>query len=347
MKLKDLSSLGDIYANIATNNEPVKKIIEHKTDILLTDATQYLPENKQVKPGSPLGGGPGTKGNIEPLAKKTGPEGLKGNNFVKVDKQQDPGSDAKAMKAEEEHEADEEAVEGEKEADENEHKKEGAKVTTPKEKVQETVNENNKYNYKPKFTMSKLKFDQLYEDAIKRIPFTEDADPEMAGEADMPDMGADDVPPADDAMADAEDMGTETDEVTITLDRATAQKLHDVLMAQLGGDDDMGGEEDMGGEDEFPLAGGDAGDDTIAEEVEAEDLGHAGVGSGAKSEMLKDGHKVKTVSDLKVVKGTAEKGNIKNEPTPKEEKGNNASLQGKSNKVGSGTVATTGRKAFE
>jgi hypothetical protein len=347
MKLKDLSSLGDIYANIATNNEPVKKIIEHKTDILLTDATQYLPENKQVKPGSPLGGGPGTKGNIEPLAKKTGPEGLKGNNFVKVDKQQDPGSDAKAMKAEEEHEADEEAVEGEKEADENEHKKEGAKVTTPKEKVQETVNENNKYNYKPKFTMSKLKFDQLYEDAIKRIPFTEETEAhghEMADEADMgADMGADDVPAADDAMADAEDMGTETEEVTITLDRATAQKLHDVLMAQL-----TGGEEDMsGGEEEFPLAANEGGDDTIAEEVEAEDLGHAGVGSGAKSEQLKDGHKIKTVSDLKVVKGTADKGTIKNEPEPKEEKGNNAALQGKSNKVGSGTVATTGRKAFE
>jgi hypothetical protein len=93
--------------------------------------------------------------------------------------------------------------------------------------------------------------------------------------------------------------------------------------------------------------GEESGDPPIAEEVEAQDLGHAGVGSGAKSEQLHDKAKMKTVSDLKVVKGTADKGTFKNEPQPKEEKGNNASLQGKSNKVGSGTVATTGKKAFE
>ena len=354
MKLKDLSSLGDIYSNIAVNSEPVATIIEQRQDILLTDATQYLPENKQVKPGSALGGGPGAKGDEVHLAKKTGPEGLKGNNFEKVSKQQDPGADKGKMKKEEKAETAETSEDTTKESDdsedskENVHKDDTAKNTTPKEKVRESAGESNKYNYKPKFTMSKLKFDQLYEDAIKRIPFTEEAEADMGADAG--------VPPADDVAADAEtgdDMGAEEpSEVTITLDRETAQKLHDLLMAQLGGG--TGGEDEMGG-DEGPADAegmenmGEEGEHEapIEEEVEAQDLGHAGVGSGAKSEQLHDKAKIKTVSDLKVVKGTADKGTLKNEPQPKEEKGNNAALQGKNNKVGSGTVATTGKKAFE
>jgi hypothetical protein len=351
MKLKDLSSLGEIYSGIASNSKPVESIIEQRQEILLTDATQYLPENKQVKPGSALGGGPGAKGDEVHLAKKTGPEGLKGNQFEKISKKQDPGTDKSKMKKEEGKETAETSEDTDKKEDskENVHEDDAAKNTTPKEKVRESAGENNKYNYKPKFTMSKLKFDQLYEDAIKRIPFTEDADADMGADAG--------VPPADDVAADADtgdDMGgEETSEVTITLDRETAQKLHDLLMAQLGGGDEAGGQDDMMGGDEPADAGGmenmgeEGGDPPIEEEVEAQDLGHAGVGSGAKSEQLHDKAKMKTVSDLKVVKGTADKGTFKNEPQPKEEKGNNASLQGKSNKVGSGTVATTGKKAFE
>jgi hypothetical protein len=254
------------------------------------------------------------------------------------------------MKKEEGEETAETSEDTDKKEDskENVHEDDAAKNTTPKEKVRESAGENNKYNYKPKFTMSKLKFDQLYEDAIKRIPFTEDADADMGADAG--------VPPADDVAADADtgdDMGgEETSEVTITLDRETAQKLHDLLMAQLGGG--AGGEDEMaGGEGPADAEGmenmGEEGEHEapIEEEVEAQDLGHAGVGSGAKSEQLHDKAKIKTVSDLKVVKGTADKGTLKNEPQPKEEKGNNAALQGKNNKVGSGTVATTGKKAFE
>lgn len=349
MKLKDLSSLGEIYSNIAINSTPVEKIIEQKTDILLTDATQYLPENKMVKTGSPLGGGPGAKDGEVPLIKKTGPEGLKGNNFEKVTKQQDPGSDAAKMKKEEKEETAATSEDTTKKSDdseedkENTHEDDTAKNTTPKEKVRESAGETNKYNYKPKFTMSKLKFDQLYEDAIKRIPFTEEAEADMGA-------GADDaaVPPADDVAADAEageEKGAEEGDVTITLDRATAQKLHDLLMAQLGGGE-VGGEEPAGPEGMENMAE-DSDEEPIEEEVEADDLGHAGVGAGAKSEQLHDKAKIKTVGDLKAIKGAADKGTLKNEPEPKEEKGNNAALQGKNNKTGSGTVATPGKKAFE
>lgn len=71
----------------------------------------------------------------------------------------------------------------------------------------------------------------------------------------------------DDEMTDEEmDSGAEGDEVTFTLDKATAQKLHDVLMAALGegeGEDDMGeddldfdlGDEGADEEDEYDFGG--------------------------------------------------------------------------------------------
>jgi len=41
------------------------------------------------------------------------------------------------------------------------------------------------------------------------------------------------------------------DQVTLTLDRSTAQALYDMLGGVLGGGDEMGGEEDMGGGEDF------------------------------------------------------------------------------------------------
>jgi len=63
---------------------------------------------------------------------------------------------------------------------------------------------------------------------------------------DTGDMGGDDM-----GGGDFGDEGG--DEVTITLDRETAQKLIDVLQSSLGGGEDLGGD-DMGGDD---LGGGD------------------------------------------------------------------------------------------
>ena len=70
-----------------------------------------------------------------------------------------------------------------------------------------------------------------------------------------------------------EDFGSEEggDEVTLTLDRETAQKLHDLLGGILGGGEEteeegeFGGDEDMGGEDE------DMGDEAAEDEADEEE----------------------------------------------------------------------------
>ena len=332
MKLKDFSSLGDIYSNIATNNEPVQPVQQRQQDILLTDATQYVPTGKQVKAGSPLGGGPGTKGDVSPLAKKTGPEGLKGNDFEKVDKIQDPASDAKVMKKEEEGK-------NEEDTKENVNQKDTAKITTPQEKIEENKVESNKYNYKPKFTMSKLKFDQLYEDAIKRIPFTEDA---VADEAEMP--GADDVAPTDDATADAgDDMGgTEGGEET-TLSHAEAIEACEKLLAFLKKDMEHDVATGELGDEEGAMGAGD--EETIAEEVEADDEGHALV--NAKKGKPDNPKGSNTAGDIKKSGGTADKGSLTSAPEPRELGDKSAGLKGKNNKAGSGTVAKPGAKLFD
>ena len=327
MKLHSLSDLGSIYGNIAESNknEPAIPNEAKQADILLTDATQYVP----VKAGSPLGGGPGVKGDEVKFAKKTGPEAA--DNFKKVDDKADPGSDKKEMEDVVNNEDEDTNEEGETSHD-------AAKNTTSKEKVEKIVAEEHKYNYKPKFNMSKPKFDQLYEAALKRVPFTE-SDDNMTAEADMgapeADMG---VPAATDAAADSEGSAEESNDVTITLPKEMAMKLCDLLKAACG-------DEEQGEEGEAEVEAGP--EDVMAEDVEAEDRGHALHGSGVKTEMGKDGNKIKTVGDIKKSGGTADKGKIKNEPEPKEEKGNNAALQGKNNKVGSGTVATAGKKIFD
>ena len=328
MKLKSLSELGDIYASIASTpqNAIASMVTEQASNtILATDVNQYLKEEKQVKPGSPLGGGPGTKGEISPLQKKTGPEGLKGNDFKKVDKIQDPASDPKEMKDVEE---DKES----KKDKENAHEAETAKNTTPQEKVRESAQESNKYNYKPHFTMSKPKFDQLYEEAIKGIPFTEDASmPVHASEDAM-----DGVAAADDAAADAPDMGAdeESQDVTITLPKELAQKLHDILMSSLGvsvSDGDEAGSED--GADEAPM-GDSVKVEAVSQPEPKEEKGNNAALQGKNNK----------VGDLHKAGGTAEKGSLKSQPEPKEEKGNNAALQGKNNKTGN---LVTGKRMFD
>lgn len=327
MKLKNLSDLSEAYSKVAATSVEEQKIItENKPDFVLnTDVTQYLSEGLN-KPGQALGGGPGAGkgGSIEPLAKKTGPQGLKGNNFNEVDHKADPGSDAKVMKKEEEHD---------EPASENDHEDEAAKITTPAEKVKESAGESNKYNYKPKFTMSKPKFDQLYEEALKRVPFTEDADTEMADEGDMhheEEMG---VPGADDMTADAPDMGGEAEEVTITLPKDLAKQLHDLLMAKLGG-----GEEEVIGAEE-PI-GDMAAEAIVNEPTPKEEKGNNAALQGKNNK----------VGDLHAVKHAVEKGAAKEQPTPKDAEHYDSKLQntkGGANKVGSGTVATPGKKMFE
>lgn len=326
MKLTSLAELGDLYTKITENKVQVVPTMTEENmhgEVLLTDPAQYLPEGFN-KPGQALGGGPGAgKGNtIEPLAKKTGPKGLEGNNFDEITDKEDPGSDDKVMKKE---------LEGEK-SSENEMQNDGAKFTTSKEKVGDLVAEKHKYNYKPKFTMSKPKFDQLYEAALKQAPFTEDAE--------MNDVG---VVPADDMTADAPDtyedeMGTEEEgTVTVTLDKEMAKKLCDVLMSAMGTEEE---DDIIAGDDDMDM------DDVVAEDVEAEDVGHPlhNMKKG-KSDNPKGSNQV---SDLKAVKGSADQGKLKNEPEPKKTDYDKSYQNPKGkNTTGSGTVVTPGKKMFE
>lgn len=317
MRLNDLSQIDIAYAQITGNpaNKDVNVSTTKQAEILLTDATQYLPEAKdgQVKAGSPMGGGPGTKDKVLPFAKKTGPEAA--DNFEKVGKLQDPGADKAVMKANAEHDESEE---------ENSKTADNAKITTPKEKVRESVAQNNKYNYKPRFnTMSKPKFDQLFEDALNGIPFKDNdaSTEEPTG-----------VPPADDFAADdVEDLGTDEEDVDLSPEEVVEclEKVLKSLKKNLVGDE--------GSEDELELPDdGEVGDEepVVAEDVEVEDLGTPLTGAKkGKPDQVK--HQV-VVGSLKATgKGAAQKGSLKNEPDPKElSDAGGKSLMGKSNKVG-------------
>lgn len=115
------------------------------------------------------------------------------------------------------------------------------------------------------FMMKKSTFDKLFESVMGN-------DFEEAEQVDA--LGLGDAP-TDDEMEGDEFEGDEGDEVTFTLDRATAQKLHDVLMGVLGGemegdDLDLDVEGDMDEMDEMDEEGG-LYDDEEEYDVEDED----------------------------------------------------------------------------
>jgi hypothetical protein len=118
--------------------------------------------------------------------------------------------------------------------------------------------------------MSKSLFEKLFEEVMQ-----DETDSAQFGGGDAEGMG--DL----EAMGGGEGGG---DEVTLTLDRETAQKLMDLLSAQLGGGEEvgeevdgesMGGEEEgggsMGGEEDSEWGSEDAEEDEEGEESEDED----------------------------------------------------------------------------
>ena len=115
--------------------------------------------------------------------------------------------------------------------------------------------------------MRKSHFDTIVEKVLKENWGVEDAENE-----DIDALGLGDATPDSDLEGDFgdegdDDMGGEDDTVTLTIDRATAQTLIDLLQAAVGGDveDDMGGEED-----DFDF-GGDEGDDDMGGEDDSYD----------------------------------------------------------------------------
>jgi len=210
------------------------------------------------------------------------------------------------------------------------------KANQNKEEDEESLKESRKIARKSlnNFMRQKSVFDRLYANVMKEsfgMPGGQSGNPygdEAEEGNDLDALGLDEVTP-DDELGDE----GEGDEVSFTLDRATAEKLHEVLGAVLGGDmgeDDMG-EDDMGEEGGMELG-----------EEDEEELGHAGVNA-----KYNDG-KSNKVGNLKVSSGGAsskytdkvgDDGDLGHA-------GVNAKKynDGKSNKVGS---LKTGKSAFE
>jgi len=107
------------------------------------------------------------------------------------------------------------------------------------------------------FMTKKSTFDKLFESVMGGAFDQDDAQEDAA-------LGLGDAP-MDDEFGDDE-FGDDEDQVTFTLDRATAQKLHDVLMGVLdGGMEDEGDDLDFDTEDDF------GGDDEMDEIDDDED----------------------------------------------------------------------------
>lgn len=115
------------------------------------------------------------------------------------------------------------------------------------------------------------------------------------------------------------------DEVTLTMDRATAQKLHDLLAQVLGTEEEVGEEEGEGGEEGEGEEGG--------EEEDMESYGS----EDAESESEGDDDEEKSDED------SEEKGALKESPQSQyvkfETEGKAAALQKKGNNVVGGAVA--------
>ena len=206
----------------------------------------------------------------------------------------------------------------------------------PEEKVQESVVKNNKYNYKPKFTMSKSKFDNLYEAALKGVPFNEND--EMHGMSHEEEEAG--VMPATDAAADGAEgeMGGEEQHEELPTHEEAIEMLEKIL-AFLKKDKEVDAEHgDLGDEDQEIAGHAEEDEGMVAEEVDAEDLGHVLTKANGS---LKKGNpdsvnKIETSSPkIKNNAGTADKGKLTNSPEPKELSANVSQLQNTKNfKVG-------------
>jgi hypothetical protein len=292
-KIKNLSDLGELYSAIqqtAANVTEVKNSNE-QPDILLTDATNYLPKGSTPK----VGEGFGKK--EEKLAPKTGPEAAEGFDKKLAKEEQEAAEETEKEKK------DMEAAEKNEEAPEKEEKVE--------ENV-ESVSKSPKYK-KQTFTMPKSKFQKLYEDAINSGPFVNEEE-EVAPIA--PPAGGPEGA-AEEPMADHE-MGGEETHLTHAEAIEACEKLLAFLKKDMESDEEQG---TLGAEDQAGEEGASEEEEAapMEEAVEAEDLGHPL--EGAKSDHLKDGHKIHKVGSLKQKGAASEQGaNFKNEPAPKKEK---------------------------
>ena len=99
------------------------------------------------------------------------------------------------------------------------------------------------------------KFERLFE-AVQ--------DDELFGDEDVVDTYEDEI----DSIEGDEEFGDDEAEVTLTIDRATAQTLLDIIQAAVGGEEEGEEEDEFGGEDELDEFGGeDFGEDELEQEA--------------------------------------------------------------------------------
>jgi hypothetical protein len=137
--------------------------------------------------------------------------------------------------------------------DEDEEDEEQDEDEAPKKKVKKVVKESQKIAKRTLNTFMKKQstFDKLYSKVIKENWGIEDAEDDIGA------LGLGDATPDSDLEddfggSDEGDFGGEDESVTLTLDKATAQTLIDLLQGALGGgegEDEFGGEGEIEGDD--------------------------------------------------------------------------------------------------
>lgn len=154
-------------------------------------------------------------------------------------------------------------------------------------------------------------FDKLYEDVLG-------GDEDMGG---FDDLGAEDELPGEGE----EGLGDELDEVTLTLPRDLAERLHEALMDQLGGEDDI--------EDIEDIEGGD--DDMYQEAPDVEIIGHALQGDIDRGNLKGKSNKVSGSGPAHSAGGGGDgDGKLKGgNPEPTDLGDKSGSVTGKNNKV--------------
>lgn len=182
--------------------------------------------------------------------------------------------------------------------------------------------------------MSKKKsiFDKLYEDVLGG----DDDELEMGG---FDDFGSDE---------ESDDEFGNDDDVTLTLPRDVAEKLHDMLSDQLGDDDveDIEDTEDMDELDEY--SNDEDEDDMMHEAPDVQEIGHAIVSDLDRGNLKGKNNKVSGSGPAhKSGNGSGGDGKIKTgNPEPTELGDHSGQLTGKSNKV-SGKVHGKGQELID
>lgn len=194
------------------------------------------------------------------------------------------------------------------------------KVSETSEKISaKTINTSN---------MSKSLFEKLFEDVMSET------------DVDLGAMGSDEAALGIDAEAGESEMGG--DEVTLKLDRATAEKLHAALGALLGG---MGGEEEeFEGGEEMGEEMGEEGEEPLPESVSVEPEPKE-----LKANVQQFHGKPDAIhgSTIKASKGKAETGKVAVEAEPKALGAKPETLQKHANKVASKVTSGTGKSLFD